>query len=79
MSNNDEFIHGIARAFFVYVLGCTLITDKMSGFIQVFIINLFMNLNRVNKYVWVIGTLGCLYRLLDASSQHGSLYYCIVL
>lgn len=48
--NNDDFIDCIVRTFLLYIIGCTLSENKISGSVKVYYLTPFKDLGRVNEY-----------------------------
>ncbi|KAH6764973.1 hypothetical protein C2S51_016222 [Perilla frutescens var. frutescens] len=60
-----------ARAYLVYILGCTLFTDKAGDRITCHYLRLFEQPEEFEGYAWGVATLAFLYRQLGVGSQVG--------
>ena len=59
------------RAYFLYLVGCTLFSDKSRTRVFVSYVSLFEDLGVVSTYVWGTTTLAYLYRQLGFASRGG--------
>lgn len=57
-----------ARGYLLYILGCTLFTDKTCTRAPICFLALLWDLNKVHIYVWGAGALVYLYRQLEIAS-----------
>ena len=60
----EKHIRHATRAYILYILGCTLFTDKSGTRVQVIYLRLLMNFDQIRTYVWGAGALANLYRQL---------------
>ncbi|KAH7858050.1 hypothetical protein Vadar_019523 [Vaccinium darrowii] len=65
-----------ARAYLLFVLGCTLFIDKSGGKVDVSLLSLLSNLDEVDTYGWGTGCLAYLYRQLGTASRKGVKQLC---
>ncbi|CAL9019639.1 unnamed protein product [Prunus brigantina] len=61
--------HVFARAYLLYLLGCTLFVDKTSTRVQIVYLRLLRDLDSVAGYSWSYGCLAWLYRQLGQASR----------
>ncbi|XP_028078009.1 protein MAIN-LIKE 1-like [Camellia sinensis] len=62
--DNDNTIECAARAYLLYLLGCTLFADKIGTRVLVVYFSFLMDLRSVASYAWGAATLAFLYRQL---------------
>jgi hypothetical protein len=62
----------VARAYLLYMLGCTLFVDKSSVRVPVSFLRLLENLEEVNMYSWGAACLAHLYRQLGCASRYAT-------
>lgn len=67
----EEHIRHAARAYLLYILGCTLFTDKSGTRVPVLYLRLLMNLDQARTYAWGAATLAHLYRQLGFATWSG--------
>ena len=66
-----EHIRHAARAYLLYILGCTLFTDKSGTRVPVLYLRLLMNLDQARTYAWGAAALAHLYRQLGFATRSG--------
>ncbi|XP_028101388.1 protein MAIN-LIKE 2-like [Camellia sinensis] len=73
VTNSDpkEAIQCTARAYLLFLLGCTLFSDKSGGRVPVVYLGLLMDLGSIDTYAWGATALAFLYRQLGYASQSG--------
>ena len=64
-----EQIECAARGYLLYLLGCTLFTDKSSTRVPIAYLSLLMDLGQVHHYAWGAAALACLYRQLGTATR----------
>ncbi|KAH6756892.1 hypothetical protein C2S53_006694 [Perilla frutescens var. hirtella] len=69
--DNDRDAVYAARAFLVYILGCTLFTDKTGDRISCNYLRLFEDIEEFGSYAWGAAGLAFLYRQLGVASHVG--------
>ncbi|KAG5544943.1 hypothetical protein RHGRI_017416 [Rhododendron griersonianum] len=67
-TDTDERVVCCARAYLLYVIGCTLFCDKSGGFVQLDLLLLLEDLDKVRTYGWGSSCLAFLYRHLGYAS-----------
>ncbi|XP_028076188.1 protein MAIN-LIKE 1-like [Camellia sinensis] len=70
-SDPEEAIQCIARAYLLFLVGCTLFSDKSGGRVPVVHLGLLMDLGSVHIYAWGTATLAFLYKQLGYASWSG--------
>ncbi|XP_028106154.1 protein MAIN-LIKE 1-like, partial [Camellia sinensis] len=70
-SDPDEAIQCAARAYLLFLLGCTLFSDKSGGRVPVVYLGLLMDLGSIHTYAWGAAVLAFLYRQLGFVSRSG--------
>ncbi|XP_028111755.1 protein MAIN-LIKE 2-like [Camellia sinensis] len=70
-SNPEEAIQCAARAYLLFLLGCTLFSDKSGGRVPVVYLGLLMDLGSIHTYAWGAAALAFLYRQLGFASRSG--------
>ncbi|XP_008244220.1 PREDICTED: uncharacterized protein LOC103342375 [Prunus mume] len=68
-TDSEEYIMYSARAYLLYLLGCTLFIDKTGTRVQIVYLRLLRNLDSVAGYSWGSGCLAWLYRQLGQASR----------
>ncbi|RWR73470.1 serine/threonine-protein phosphatase 7 long form [Cinnamomum micranthum f. kanehirae] len=68
-ADSDEHIQNTARAYLLYILGCTLFTDKSGTRVPVIYLNVLMNFDEVRLYAWGVAALAYLYRQLGMATH----------
>ncbi|KAG5548617.1 hypothetical protein RHGRI_014086 [Rhododendron griersonianum] len=68
-TDTDERVVCCARAYLLYVIGCTLFCDKSGGFVQLDLLPLLEDLDKVRTYGWGSSCLAFLYRHLGYASR----------
>ncbi|KAG5541298.1 hypothetical protein RHGRI_021212 [Rhododendron griersonianum] len=68
-TDTDERVVCYARAYLLYVIGCTLFCDKSGGFVQLDLLPLLEDLDQVRTYGWGSSCLAFLYRHLGYMSR----------
>ncbi|XP_028068168.1 protein MAIN-LIKE 1-like [Camellia sinensis] len=68
-SNPDEAIQCTARAYLLFLLGCTFFSDKSGGKVPVVYLGLLMDLGSIHTYAWGATALAFLYRQLGYASR----------
>ena len=64
-----EQIGCAARGYLLYLLGCTLFTDKSSTRVPIVYLSLLMDLGQVRHYAWGAAALAYLYRQLGTATR----------
>ena len=64
-----EQVECAARGYLLYLLGCTLFTDKSSTRVPIYYLYLLMDLGRVCNYAWGSAALAYLYRQLGTATR----------
>ncbi|XP_028054676.1 protein MAIN-LIKE 2-like [Camellia sinensis] len=70
-SDPEEAIQCAARAYLLFLLGCTLFSDKSGGRVPVVYLGLLMDLGSIHTYAWGAAALAFLYRQLGFASRSG--------
>ncbi|XP_028097911.1 protein MAIN-LIKE 2-like [Camellia sinensis] len=70
-SDPNEVIQCAARAYLLFLLGCTLSSDKSGGKVPVVYLSLLMDLGSIRTYDWGAAALVFLYRQLGYASRSG--------
>jgi len=70
-AHSGRQIHCAARAYLLYLLGCTLFSDKSGTRVSVEYLQLFEDLGQVSSYGWGAVALAYLYRQLGYASRGG--------
>ncbi|XP_028077089.1 protein MAIN-LIKE 1-like [Camellia sinensis] len=70
-SNPEEAIQCTARAYLLFLLGCTFFSDKSGGRVPVVYLDLLMDLGSIHTYAWGAAALAFLYRQLGYASRFG--------
>ncbi|CAL9005563.1 unnamed protein product [Prunus brigantina] len=68
-TDSEKYIMYLARAYLLYLLGCTLFVDKTGTRVQIVYLRLLRNLDSVAGYSWGSGCLAWLYRQLGQASR----------
>ena len=68
--DGEDTIDCAVRAYLLYLLGCTLFTDKSGTRVPIIYLTLLTNLERVRTYAWGVATLSYLYRQLGLATRH---------
>ncbi|XP_016648319.1 PREDICTED: serine/threonine-protein phosphatase 7 long form homolog [Prunus mume] len=68
-TDSEEYVMYSARAYLLYLLGCTLFVDKTGTRVQIVYLRLLRNLDSVAGYSWGSGCLAWLYRQLGQASR----------
>ena len=68
--DGDDMIDCIVRGYLLYLLGCTLLTDKSGTRVPNIYLTLLINLERVHTYAWDVAALAYLYRQLGWATRH---------
>ena len=68
-ADSNDFIHYIARAYLLFLLGYTLFVDKTTNRVPVMYLQLLEDLNLVHSYAWGVTSLGFLYRQLGMATK----------
>ncbi|CAL5419730.1 unnamed protein product [Camellia sinensis] len=68
-SDPDEAIQCAARAYLLFLLGCTLFSDKSGDRVPVVYLGLLMDLGSIHTYAWGAAALAFLYRQLRYASR----------
>ncbi|KAG5561911.1 hypothetical protein RHGRI_004828 [Rhododendron griersonianum] len=68
-TDTDERVVCCARAYLLYVIGCTLFCDKSGGFVLLDLLPLLEDLDQVRTYGWGSSCLAFLYRNLGYASR----------
>ncbi|CAL8148283.1 unnamed protein product [Prunus armeniaca] len=68
-TDSEEYIMYSARAYLLYLLGCTLFVDKIGTRVQIVYLRLLRNLDSIAGYSWGSGCLAWLYRQLGQASR----------
>lgn len=66
--DNDHAIQCAARVYLLYLLGCTIFSDKSGSRVSVTYLNLLIDLEAVHLYAWGAAALAFLYRQLGLAS-----------
>ena len=61
-ASSVEQVECAARGYLLYLLGCTLFTNKSSTRVSIYYLSLLMDLGRVHHYAWGPAALAYLYR-----------------
>ena len=67
----EDRIRHAARAYLLYILGCTLFTDKTGTRVPVVYLRLLMNFDEARTYAWGAAALAHLYRQLGFATRSG--------
>ncbi|XP_028051332.1 protein MAIN-LIKE 1-like [Camellia sinensis] len=70
-SDPEEVIQCADRAYLLFLLGCTLFSDKSGGRVPVVYFGLLMDLGSIHTYAWGAAALAFLYRQLGYASRSG--------
>lgn len=70
-SDTPEVIECAARAYLLYLVGCTIFTDKSGTRVNLQYLKFFTVLENVSNYAWGSGCLAWLYRQLGYASRAG--------
>ncbi|XP_028085576.1 protein MAIN-LIKE 1-like [Camellia sinensis] len=70
-SDPEEAIQCAARAYLLFLLGCTLFSDKSGDRVPVVYLGLLMDLGSIHTYAWGAAALAFLYRQLGYASWSG--------
>lgn len=70
-ADSEHEIQCAARAYLLYLLGCTLFVDKTGTRVQVQYLRLLTNLDTVSHYAWGAGCLAWLFRQFGFASRAG--------
>ena len=65
----DRHIQCTARAYLLYLVGCTLLSDKSVTRVSIEYLKLFEDLSQVSSYAWGAVALAYLYRQLGYASR----------
>ncbi|RWR97247.1 serine/threonine-protein phosphatase 7 long form isoform X1 [Cinnamomum micranthum f. kanehirae] len=68
--DGNDMIDYAVRAYLLYLLGCTLFTDKTGTCVPIMYLTLLTNLERVRTYAWDAAALAYLYRQLGLATRH---------
>lgn len=68
--DNDNTIECTARAYLLYLLGCTLFADKTGTRVPVVYLSFLMDLRSVASYAWGAAALAFLYRQLGTATRY---------
>ncbi|XP_028106926.1 protein MAIN-LIKE 1-like [Camellia sinensis] len=68
-SDTEEFIACAARAYLLFLLGCTLFSDKSETRVPVVYLQLLMDLTDIHTYAWGAVALAYLYRQLEFATR----------
>ncbi|KAI8544312.1 hypothetical protein RHMOL_Rhmol08G0286700 [Rhododendron molle] len=68
-TDTEERVVCCARAYLLYVIGCTLFCDKSGGLVQLDLLPLLEDLDQVHTYGWGSSCLAYLYRNLGHASR----------
>ncbi|KAL7233196.1 hypothetical protein ACSBR1_016930 [Camellia fascicularis] len=69
-ADNDNTIECAARAYLLYLLGCTLFADKTDTRVSVVYLSFLMDLRSVASYAWGAAALAFLYRQLGTATRY---------
>ncbi|KAL7237078.1 hypothetical protein ACSBR1_020199 [Camellia fascicularis] len=69
-ADNDNTIECAARAYLLYLLGCTLFADKTGTRVPVVYLSFLMDLRSVASYAWGAAALAFLYRQLGTATRY---------
>ncbi|XP_028105922.1 protein MAIN-LIKE 1-like [Camellia sinensis] len=67
----EEAMQCATRAYLLFLLGCTLFSDKSGGRVPVVYLGLLMDLGSIHTYAWGAAALAFLYRQLGHASRSG--------
>ena len=70
-ADTEAFIKYAARAYFLYLVGCTIFSDKSRTRVSILYLRLFADLGSVSSYAWRAGALAYLYRQLSYALRAG--------
>ncbi|XP_028090313.1 protein MAIN-LIKE 1-like [Camellia sinensis] len=70
-TNDANFIEYAARAYLLYLLGCTLFADKSGIRVPVAYLHMLTNIDAVSSYAWGAAALAFLYKQLGLASRAG--------
>ena len=70
-ANPKKHIRHAARAYLLYILGCTLFTDKSGTRVLVLYLRLLMNFDQARTYAWGAAALTHLFRQLGFATRSG--------
>ena len=68
-AHSGRRIQCVVRAYLLYLVGCTLLSDKNGTRVYVEYLQLFEDLGQVSSYAWGAATLAYLYRQLGYASR----------
>ncbi|RWR94760.1 serine/threonine-protein phosphatase 7 long form [Cinnamomum micranthum f. kanehirae] len=68
-ASSVEEVECAARGYLLYLLGCTLFTDKSATRVPIYYLSLLMDLTRVRDYAWGAAALAYLYRQLGTATR----------
>ena len=71
----DRLVYA-ARAYLLYIFGCSLFTDKTGSRVSVAYLRLLDDLTQLHHYAWGAATLAYLYRALGEASRYGTKQIC---
>ena len=69
-NNGKEMVDCAVRAYLLYLLGCTLFTDKSGTRVPIIFLTHLVDLANVHSYAWGIAALTYLYRQLGLATRH---------
>ena len=75
-SDDPDVAHCAARAYLLYILGCTLFGDKTGTKVNVCYLRLLEDASSVQEYAWGAATLAFLYRQLGSASRFRTSQMC---
>ncbi|XP_028101835.1 protein MAIN-LIKE 1-like [Camellia sinensis] len=70
-TDDANFIEYVARAYLLYLLGCTLFTDKSGTQVLVAYLHMLTDIDAISSYAWGAAALVFLYRQLGLASRAG--------
>ena len=68
--DGEEMVDCAVRAYILYLLGCTLFTDKSGTQVPIIFFTHLVDLANVHSYAWGTATLAYLYRQLGLATRH---------
>ena len=71
VADPEEHIRHAARAYLLYILGCTLFIDKSGTRVPMLYLRLLMNFDETHTYAWGAVALAHLYRQLGFTTWSG--------
>ncbi|XP_028102456.1 protein MAIN-LIKE 2-like [Camellia sinensis] len=70
-TDDANFIEYAARAYLLYLLGCTIFADKSGTRVPVVYLHMLTNIDAVSSYAWGAAALAFLYKQLGLTSRAG--------